>query len=119
MFARTDHNQDFAVFHEVSLEGLDDVKCAVVDRQQIREIEDHDIRCIGCGDMLRIGDDFQLGNGTEEKRTFHCTGFNLLRCVEGKRFGNHTSERVHAIKEEQSSGEQTDLNGNGQIENHR
>ena len=24
-----------------------------------------------------------------------------------------------AIKEEQSSGEQTDLNGNGQIENHR
>ena len=69
--------------------------------------------------MLRIGDDFQFGNGTEEKRTFHCPGFNLLRCVEGKRFGNHTSERVHAIKEEQSSGEQTDLNGNGQIENHR
>ena len=69
--------------------------------------------------MLRIGDDFQLGNGTEEKRAFHCPRFNLLRSIEGKRFGNHSSERVHAIEEEQGRSEQTDLNGNGQVEDHR
>ena len=88
------------MFHEVSLEGLDDIKRTVVNREQISEIENNHIRCIRCVDVFGVCNDFQLGNGTKEKRTFHCPSFNLLRSVEGQRFGNHASERVHAIEEE-------------------